>query len=200
MTTVSEQTRARQKEETRQRVFDAALEIFRRDGVAEAKIDDVVKLAGVSRGTFYFHYPTKDDVLAEVLAQAERAAAEAIDALSARASLAQMLEALATAIMGQWQNEPQLFPEVGMLALKLTATGKLTHQSDPVRAAVTRRFRVAAERGELTGAVPAEQLADFFLLSAFAGLMTWAQQGEGTLETALKKGAKLFLDGARGSR
>ena len=60
--------RERQRLETHRRVFEAALEIFIRDGVAAARIEDITSLAAVSRGSFYFHFPTKEDVLLAIWA------------------------------------------------------------------------------------------------------------------------------------
>jgi len=57
--------RARQRVETRERLFQAALDEIRHTGVAGAQVDRIVATAGVARGTFYFHFPTKEDVLLE---------------------------------------------------------------------------------------------------------------------------------------
>jgi AcrR family transcriptional regulator len=193
----AQSSRERQKEETRKRVYEAALEVFRRDGVAASSIDDVARLAGVSRGTFYFHFPTKEDVLAELLREGEAASAAAIEALPARASATAIAERLVSSTLAFWQGNPQLLPEVGMVALRLTITGVLTSQTDPVRAAIARRFAGAVERGELTRAAPPAQLGDTMLLGAFAALMSWAQDGQGSLEARLRRAVRLFLDGAR---
>lgn len=51
--------REQQKLFTRQRLIDAALEIFAAKGYASATVDDVVEGAGASRATFYLHFPSK---------------------------------------------------------------------------------------------------------------------------------------------
>ncbi|MCK9905003.1 hypothetical protein CC117_33135 [Parafrankia colletiae] len=58
-----------QRLETRQRVFDAAIAEFKRKGAAEADVRVIVETAGVARGTFYFHFPTKEHVLSELEGQ-----------------------------------------------------------------------------------------------------------------------------------
>jgi len=58
--------RERQRAETRERLFQAALTEFRRAGVAGARIERIASAVGVVRGTFYFHFPTKDHVLQEL--------------------------------------------------------------------------------------------------------------------------------------
>ncbi len=52
--------------ETRARLLDAALTEISRRGVAAADVSAIVADAGVARGTFYFHFPTKEHVLIEV--------------------------------------------------------------------------------------------------------------------------------------
>ena len=68
-------SRTRHRLATRDRVFEAALAEFRRIGVAAAQIEDIVKAAGVARGTFYLHFPTKDHVLMELLRRKQDALA-----------------------------------------------------------------------------------------------------------------------------
>jgi TetR/AcrR family transcriptional repressor of uid operon len=55
-----------QRQQTRQRVYAAALAEFKRTGMAAADVGDIATAAGVARGTFYFHFPTKEHVLAEL--------------------------------------------------------------------------------------------------------------------------------------
>jgi TetR/AcrR family transcriptional repressor of uid operon len=55
-----------QRRQTRQRVYAAALVEFKRTGMAAADVGDIAAAAGVARGTFYFHFPTKEHVLAEL--------------------------------------------------------------------------------------------------------------------------------------
>lgn len=51
--------------ETRARLFDAALAEISHRGLAAADVSAIAVAAGVARGTFYFHFPTKEHVLIE---------------------------------------------------------------------------------------------------------------------------------------
>ncbi len=64
--------REAQRLATRARVFDAALAEIGRSGLAGADVAAIAAAAGVVRGTFYFHFPTKEHVLVE-LERAEEA-------------------------------------------------------------------------------------------------------------------------------
>jgi AcrR family transcriptional regulator len=55
-----------QRLETRARLFDAAVAEIGRSGLAGADVSTIAAAAGVARGTFYFHFPTKEHVVVEV--------------------------------------------------------------------------------------------------------------------------------------
>ena len=57
---------AKPQEERRSDLLNAAAAIFSRDGVADAKIEDITAFANVSKGTFYLYFRSKDDAAAEL--------------------------------------------------------------------------------------------------------------------------------------
>ena len=59
--------REAQKEMTRRRLVDAAAMSFRERGYAATTIEDVANGAGATRATFYLHFRTKADLIAEVM-------------------------------------------------------------------------------------------------------------------------------------
>ena len=192
--------REQQRQETRKRVFEAALTIFRRDGVAESRIEDIATLAGVSRGTFYFHFPTKEAVLSELLVTAEADFTADIAALPEQVPIEDVLNTTASAMARPWAPEPGLWMEVGLVAMRNTAD-KLAHgkPTDGIRAVLGRRFERAAAAGQLSDIVPAQIIADFYLANAFAVAVSWSTNPDiMPLEDALQAAALLFLNGAAG--
>lgn len=57
---------------TRQRIVDAASAAFREHGVDRVGLRDVMKMAGLTRGGFYFHFVDKEALLAEATREAAR--------------------------------------------------------------------------------------------------------------------------------
>jgi AcrR family transcriptional regulator len=53
-----------QKESRRQQILDAALRCFSRDGFHNTTTADIVRESGVSQGTLYLYFATKEDVIA----------------------------------------------------------------------------------------------------------------------------------------
>ncbi len=186
-----------QRAETRQRIYAAALTIFRRDGVAGARIEDIVRAAEVSHGTFYFHFATKDDVLAQLLAESSERVAQAVRRLSPRASLEAHLRSVCGAMAKEWQNDPALLPAVGTVALRQSAEQRAGTGADSVRQAVGQRFVAAARHGELSELVAPELLAEFFLMTMFSAALAWCAHPMMPLDQVLQGVATLFLNGAR---
>lgn len=54
---------------TRQRVIDAAEQVFGRDGFYRASIVDITRSAGVGQGTFYLYFPSKEALFVELVRQ-----------------------------------------------------------------------------------------------------------------------------------
>ena len=73
--------RERQRAETRERLFQAALKEFRTEGVTNARIERIASAVGVVRGTFYFHFPTKEHVLQELQLRGEERIMSHLEAL-----------------------------------------------------------------------------------------------------------------------
>lgn len=52
----------RDASDTRQRILDAAKGLVLERGYAGTSVDGIQKAAGISRGTFFYHFPSKDDL------------------------------------------------------------------------------------------------------------------------------------------
>lgn len=58
--------RSRKGAQTRARLLDAAKEIFEENGFLEARISDISERAGLSHGSFYHYFDSKEQVFREV--------------------------------------------------------------------------------------------------------------------------------------
>jgi AcrR family transcriptional regulator len=87
-------------EERPKQIIEAALEVFAERGLSQARLDDIAKRAGVSKGTIYLYFPNKEELFREVVrstvvARLERA--EQVVALaegSSREVLTQVLQTM----------------------------------------------------------------------------------------------------------
>jgi AcrR family transcriptional regulator len=68
-----------QKQATRQRIVEAAGRRFKQDGIDGAGVAAVMSDAGLTNGAFYGHFTSKEDLVANVLADQLRAQRQSLD-------------------------------------------------------------------------------------------------------------------------
>jgi len=56
----------KRKEETREKIVNAACELFSKHGYHNTQVMDIVKAVGMSAGTFYNHYKDKRDIFEQI--------------------------------------------------------------------------------------------------------------------------------------
>jgi len=160
--------RARQRADTRERLFEAALAEFRECGVSAAQIDRIARTAGVVRGTFYFHFPTKDDVLLELKHRMEHQVQSRMRVFrNGLVSLDDYLRQLADALI----ESTSLVGSAEVLREALSLYVRRPESPSPERASleheVIEHVAAAQRRGELRQDLSAEQIAVLFLTSTF---------------------------------
>lgn len=164
-------------QETRTRLFDAALVEISRSGLAGADVTAIASAAGVARGTFYFHFPTKEHVLVELEHNEEaRIVAELDVAQTDIEDLVSVLSLLVSHVVAAERRLGQVvFRE--MLGLHFSANRPV---EDEVSEHPLAEFVIAAiTTAQKAGTVPAEsnaaELGLFFMTGLFALLATGAQ-------------------------
>ena len=55
----------KRKQDTRQRIAHAALELFAKKGIDATTIAEISEAADIGKGTFFTYFPTKEDVFTE---------------------------------------------------------------------------------------------------------------------------------------
>ena len=58
---------APKKLDKKMKILDTAYSLFRSSSVSATAIDDIVKAAGIARGTFYLYFKDKSDLLEEII-------------------------------------------------------------------------------------------------------------------------------------
>lgn len=74
------------KEDTHERIVDAAARAIRRHGYAGVGVAEVMKEAGLTHGGFYAHFGSRDALLVEALERAGRESAESVTRTAERRS------------------------------------------------------------------------------------------------------------------
>jgi AcrR family transcriptional regulator len=192
--------RTLQKEATRDHLYTAALRLFEERGYEQVNIDDIVRAADVARGTFYFHFPRKDDVLIELIRRSDRHIVSKMAAVGANQPLLEALQATTDGFADVWADRRALLPHAGAVGLRRIAEVSHEREQEPLRIELVKHVAAAVAAGELRSPLPAQMLADVFLLDVFAALMAWAMLGPPPPDLRQVMGGviELFLHGARG--
>lgn len=91
--------RERQKARTRSTLIKAAADHFAQTGLRDARTEDIARLAAVSHGTVFAHFPTKAALVEETIGQFASALTARLDELAREgAGLRDLLSAHLTAI------------------------------------------------------------------------------------------------------
>ena len=188
--------RVLQKEATREHLFTQAMRLFEERGYEAVAIEDIVRESEVARGTFYFHFPKKDDVLLELIARSDAHSLGRMAAARKGKSIRQVLRATTDAFAESWRDRRAILPHAGAVALRRIAEVEHERDRQPLRLALSTHVAAAIAAGELRATLPAQMLADVFLLDVFAALMAWARTGQPALDVVLAGVTDLFLRGA----
>ncbi|HEX5435711.1 MAG TPA: TetR/AcrR family transcriptional regulator [Gemmatimonadaceae bacterium] len=97
--TTSEPRWRRRPEERPRQLIEAALEVFGEHGLAGARLEDIAKRAGVSKGTIYLYFPNKEALFREMVRQK---VIEEIEAAEQRLATGTPTEQLQRFMHGYW--------------------------------------------------------------------------------------------------
>ena len=189
-------TKQARSEYTRLHLVRSAAELFDHNGFAGATLEDVSRAAGVTKGAFYFHFSSKDELGGAIQAEARTMLRGAVYRVGAKRPAMQALVDVTHDLAGWLESEPVVRASFRM-AREFGHRGKpfLDFYGDWLSTVET--FLVAAERaGELRDEVDVDQ-ASTLVLSVSAGLemLWWAGIRQGSVRDRLTGMWRLALPG-----
>lgn len=156
--------------QTRERLLGAATAEFQRTGMDNADVGAIVAAAGVVRGTFYFHFPTKEHVLMEVERREEaRITAELDRHLSTPHDLRSVLAQTVELVVGlEGRLGTLLYRDLLSLNFSQTRPPADDWSEHPMIVLVMKEIDLARDRGEIDPDADAFHTALVFLLGLYA--------------------------------
>lgn len=167
-------SRDRQRQDTFERVFEAALAEFRRVGVEKARVSDICHAAGVAKGTFFFHFATKDDVLLERQRRISEAMAGRIEReLGHAGSASGFIERLIAIVLQEHEalGDPELVRQINLAIVRRAGSPMLGAQHTAFGTALVGQLRRLRRAGVLRKDIDPVQLADCLRLGFFGFLV-----------------------------
>lgn len=164
----------KKKQQTRNRIFIAAIELVAEHGLANVTVEQITERADVGKGTFFNYFPNKEAVLTYFGAvQVERLKA-ARDSGEIRGTARQRLERM-LCLLGE---NPMITPELARgLFISALSMNPVTQFHGPsiwgTQELLAEVIREGQEKGEFSAAQPADQVALFMLGQHLLALLTW---------------------------
>jgi TetR/AcrR family transcriptional regulator, cholesterol catabolism regulator len=185
---------------SRQLILDTAAKLFRHQGYAATSLRDIAAQCGMKAGSLYYHFTSKDAIVAEVLRiGVERVSADvraAVSRVPAAASASLLIETAVTAhlkallaLQDYTSANLRIFAHVP----EATRNDHL-HLRDDYERFWAGLFARCARSGVFDPARDL-RLARFFLIGAMNGSIEWFDPGRAPIETVATQLAQLLLHG-----
>lgn len=188
--------REAQRLQTRARLFDAALTEIGRSGLAGADVSAIASAAGVARGTFYFHFPTKEHVLVELERNEEVKIVEELGGVETNAN--DLVAMLSTLVQRVTAAERRLGARVfrEMLALHFSSARPVESElaRHPLAEFLIGVLTEAQQAGRVVPDADPAELAVFLLTGLFA-LLAIGAHDSATPDALLSRYITTFVKG-----
>ncbi len=166
------------KAQTRAAIVDAASQLFREQGVDETSMAQIARLADTGVGTLYGYFPSKDDLLREVLQSVSRPHVERYTASVTPETDALSRIQMALDAYADFLRENRVIMRSAFMA---GARHEIASElSSPTHQAFAKVLRTGIDNGELEP-VPVESAVSMLMTAytmAFLGLGSWVGKAD----------------------
>ena len=139
--------RVRDGQATREKILLEALRLFARKGFDATSVRDISTAVGVADAALYRHFPSKDDIAAEVFTRHYGNLAQAVSSLAEGAGgFSVALSQLVTLLCDLFDDEPDVF---AFILLNQHDHLRFVKEEDNVVSALVSIMRKARDRGEI---------------------------------------------------
>ncbi len=129
----------RSRDDTRQRILDAAYGLFWRQGFLRVSMDEIAARAGITKRALYQHFRSKDDLIAAALAHSSELAIRRLQQFKRPARAGELIDTF-FAELAEWAAKPR-YSGGGFTRVAVELADLRGH---PARA-IARRHKAAVE-------------------------------------------------------
>lgn len=186
-------------EERRNQILEAALTVFAREGLHEARMEDIARKAGLSKGALYLYYNSKDAVIEALLRslftlelRGLRSALDGNGPVGER--LLQITRALTSEFARLLMAQPLMLEFYALAARRRSVREFMAEALDQYRCQFAALVLQGVERGEFRATINPDEAA-MALIALYEGIalmatMTsqaalWGQYAEGSMQLLL---------------
>ena len=189
------QDKTKTKSTTRERILDAALDVFALKGYHDTRLDEIVEESSTSKGSIYFHFPNKERLFLALVDQfadlLEKRVIEAIE--KEEKGIPRIQAALTTCLetFGKYRRPAKILL-VQAVGLGNPFEEKRLEINDRFARLIETYIQEAIELGEIKE-VDTEVVAYAWMGAIYNVVIRWVHKGEPTQERILEGLLPLLL-------
>jgi AcrR family transcriptional regulator len=188
--------RERKKRELRARIYETARQLFLERGFEATTVAEIAEAADVAQGTFFNHFSSKQDVLAEITSEVSDHLHGMVDEQLARpVSTLERIAGFSDSVAEQLIQTRALARDV---VLELMRTGARPGEAYPYLSGVYEPFtavvREGQRRGEVRGDLDAAFLAEIVVGALNVSVTHWLVDPDYPLEERMRQTAAFLTE------
>ena len=197
MTGIELSRRERKKEETKERIFKAALKLFKQKGFDATTVDEIAERADIAKGTFFNYFPRKEAVFGYLSETWVEEAEQKLETIMSTPGLAgERIRDVFVDLAAFYEEDRELAKWVARewLHREQTGTDSLCERWDRLGTDVVRYLQ---RTGEFRADVPAETVANVLASVHEGAVMRWLSAPEAPfpLREELRRRLDLVVEG-----
>lgn len=190
--------RKRKKDQTRQRLLSASLELFHEQGYSATTIENITERADVAKGTFFNYFPTKEALLSELSVWGIEKLQTAIDVSNSAPQSPVARIKLLMRLLQEQMGEKMKLPRRAYVA-RLFTPPPTQHPRHRLSGILTDLVIEAQTRGEIRAELDAVLVSKLLHMSFFWSMVTCQENDDGPPPQAQYENIiDLWMDGIAG--
>ncbi|MFV8167022.1 TetR/AcrR family transcriptional regulator [Mycobacterium sp. 134] len=181
----------RRKQEVRERILQAAFDLFLSQGVDATKIEDICERADVANRTFFNHFATRQDMLAALAEQRLLNLQEVLRDRSGEPVPARLI-GLFDDIAGTLTRSGDTYRE--LIGALFATTGLRLPRGYGLHQTFVELIEDGVARGEVTRKHDPRTLADIIVGALVGGVISWTTEESYSLDAGLHDLAVALVD------
>lgn len=161
------------------RIFQAAMELFQQQGYENTSVEEITRKAGVSKGTFFTHFPTKDAVFSAIGAIFVEYMQDIVETGLLESRSAQQLLKESIHMTADWciKNKPMIRQVLTSGMYHPSMGSRSTSNRVAMVGLLKRIIQAGQEQGEFYEALPIEDASSVLTGIYFTVMYDWINDG-----------------------
>lgn len=187
-----------QAEQTKQRIFETALELFRKKGFDQVSVDEIVKKSNSSKGAFYGHFDSKYGIFLEKFKEIDQFYESFVQTIADELPLKEKIVKLFQGQMNYLEHElgKDVMRTVYTSGLMESENNYFANTERSIYKILIRFIDQSIESGELLEEADAEKIAMLISRCMRGNLYDWIAFGKAfNLQEESKQFIDIFMEG-----